>query len=759
MLEINRIPREMYPVFEEAGLPIDRIRIAMRLDMDADAVRCDHWLLVTDEEMVLLSGIRLIRPRRHRPGRTPHLTVVYQHLNDRRYPLSGCTRLSVEDLIGTSRLIASYENEDVLLSYLTASCRSNASRLVKCMEFVLRGEEIPEHLQKRDRAVCPKCGTPYPDPHRRVCPACSGKGKLIRRMLPFIMRYKFAVLLTLLTLILSSGLSVLSPYISSGFYYDQVLDEAGEFYGQLLLVIGIIAAVRVLSLLVNLLTGVISSSLSARIVYDLKKTIFSSIQRLSLSFFTNRQTGGLMTQVNGDANSIYWFFVDGLPYLLVNLTQCIAILIIMFTMQVSLTAVSMCVVPVVAMTFLALMRRMRKYHAKRYARRRSMNATLSDSLTGIRVVKAFAKEEAETERFNQRSRALADIEQKTSLFHNIAFPAASFILSLSSLIVWAFGGWMVIQGQLSYGLLLTFVSYVGMIYGPINFFVDMIYTATDCLNAMQRLFEVMDMTPDVKESDSPTPLPECRGEVCFENVSFSYEKNRKIIDGVSFTVAPGQMLGIVGHTGAGKSTLANLLIRLYDAGEGCIRIDGIDVRDLAFSDLRRHVAIVSQETYLFSGTVLENIRYARPDATYEEVLRAAHIAGAHDFISRMPDGYDTKVGFGHQDLSGGERQRISIARAVLRDPQILILDEATAAMDTETERKIQAAIERLTENRTTIVIAHRLSTLRNADRLIVIENGKMPESGTHAELIRQKGLYYKLYMLQMEALKSAGIQA
>jgi ATP-binding cassette subfamily B protein len=253
-------------------------------------------------------------------------------------------------------------------------------------------------------------------------------------------------------------------------------------------------------------------------------------------------------------------------------------------------------------------------------------------------------------------------------------------------------------------------------------------------------------------------LEKCEGRVEFSGVDFSYEKNRKVIDGVGFSVEPGEALGIVGHTGAGKSTLANLLIRLYDTESGEIKIDGVNVRDLAYEDLRRNVAIVSQETYLFMGTILDNIRYAKPEATEEEVIEAAKIAGAHDFIIGLPDAYSTMIGFGHKDLSGGERQRVSIARAILRDPKILILDEATAAMDTETERKIQTALERLSVGRTTITIAHRLSTLRDADKLIVIENGKVPEAGTHQELITKRGIYYNLYKLQMEAMKNIGIE-
>jgi ATP-binding cassette subfamily B protein len=274
---------------------------------------------------------------------------------------------------------------------------------------------------------------------------------------------------------------------------------------------------------------------------------------------------------------------------------------------------------------------------------------------------------------------------------------------------------------------------------------------------MQRLFEIKDSVPEVREAENPVSLTGVKGDVKFDDVVFSYEENRVVIDHISFEVPAGKTVGIVGKTGAGKSTLVNLLTRLYDVTEGGIYIDGINVKDISFKSLRENVAIVSQETYLFRGTIKENIRYARPDATDEEVMEAARIASAHQFIIKYPEGYETMVGLGGKDLSGGEKQRISIARAILRNPKILILDEATAAMDTQTERSIQAALDKLTKNRTTIIIAHRLSTLRNADNLIAIENGRVAESGTAEELLKQKGVYYRLYKLQAEALKTVGL--
>ena len=504
--------------------------------------------------------------------------------------------------------------------------------------------------------------------------------------------------------------------------------------------------------------SIVTTKIAAKLVYDLKKVIFGSIEKLSLSFFTNRQTGGLMTQVTRDANTIYWFFCDGVPYYLVNSVQVIVILIIMIIMNPLLTLLTVVTVPFIMISMKFLFERMDKFHAKRWTRSRQMNSILSDILSGMRVVKAFSKEKEETTRFDRSSRNLAEIEQETSVFGTVAFPSLGLLFYISNLIVLGCGGWMVIKGRMTYGTLLVFISYMNMVLSPLDSFLFMVYDFTDSLNAMSRLIEIMDAKPDVVEAENPVHLDNCRGSVEFRNVDFSYDKTRKVIDNVSFKVEAGEALGIVGHTGAGKSTLANLLIRLYDVTAGEIFIDGINVKDIAFDDLRRNVAIVSQETYLFAGTILDNIKYANPDASEAEVIEAAKIAGAHDFMMKLPDAYSTMIGFGHKDLSGGERQRVSIARAILRNPKILILDEATAAMDTETERKIQTALEKLSIGRTTIMIAHRLSTLRDADKLIVIENGKIPEAGTHLELLAKKGIYFNLYKLQLEAMKNIGIE-
>jgi ATP-binding cassette subfamily B protein len=379
---------------------------------------------------------------------------------------------------------------------------------------------------------------------------------------------------------------------------------------------------------------------------------------------------------------------------------------------------------------------------------------LSDSLSGIRVVRAFAQEGREVRRFGESSEALFESEYSAARLVNLLMPTLSVIIEFGQYPVWLVGGIMVVNGEMSFGRLMMFTGYLGMFYGPLQWLTNLADSVPRSLTAAERIFEVLDTEPEVADTENAVPLPHIQGDVEFRNVYFGYDRNKPILKDVSLHVRPGEMIGLVGKTGAGKSTFINLVCRFYDPQMGQVLIDGVDVRAVRLSDLRSQIGVVLQEPFLFSGTIAENIAYGKPDATPEEIMRAAKAANAHDFIMKFPDGYDTQVGERGGRLSGGERQRISIARAILHDPRILIFDEATSAVDTETEKQIQEAIERLVQNRTTFAIAHRLSTLRKADRIVVIDDGRIVEVGTHDELLDLRGHYWRLVQMQTDLTRA-----
>lgn len=760
MIHLQKTPTAVTEYFRARVGDFDKGVLLMRADLGADMVRKDVWVLLTEEKLYVAEGTVAIS---RDEGRKNTSSACFKESAFNSYDPNGFEDIKMEEQLSGGILTCKEQGEPLGLFNYTGVCKHDVRILRDALNELKREGAVDKDKLKTtvgELPFCPKCGRQYPDPKRRVCQFCVDKKRLVKKLSYFFIRYKGYMAMVILTIAFVTGVGLLVPQISSKMFYNDVLTDGGKYYGRIWFIVVLIFGVRLLQMLLNMLNAIIAARVSTRVNYDLKKTIYKAITRLSLSFFSSRQTGGLMTQINNDANTIYWFFCDGFPYLITNGLQLVGVIAIMVVANPILTLYTFVTVPVFFVLYRALFRLFSKLHAKRFSKQRSMNSLISDVLSGMRVVKTFAREDLEKKRFASRNEAAADADLEISVTSGKTFPFLGFLLQTGSFVVWAIGGRQVMEsaGGMKYGDLMAFVAYIGMVYSPINFFADVANWWTDCLNALQRLFEIQDASPDVAEKDGAVRLDEVKGDVEFENVSFAYDEGREVIKDVSFTVPAGSTLGIVGHTGAGKSTLANLLTRLYDPARGSIRIDGVDLKELSFAALRGNIAIVSQETYLFRGSLMDNIRYAKPDATEEEVIAAAKAASAHDFIIKYPDGYQTMVGFGKKELSGGEKQRISIARALLTDPKILILDEATAAMDTQTERQIQAALNTVTKGRTTIIIAHRLSTLRDADKLIVIEKGKVVESGTAAELLKQKGVYHRLYKLQAEALKTVGIE-
>lgn len=565
--------------------------------------------------------------------------------------------------------------------------------------------------------------------------------------------FKGAVFLILLTIVLSNVFAVLSPIFGSQMLYDDVLAENGKYYGKILMVVMLIVGINIAGMIMRIISGIITSKVVPVVTHRLRVKIFSSMQRLSLEFFTSKQTGSLMSRVDRDSQNIYWFFTDIVPYGLTNVVKIVGIAVIMLTISPLLSLGIILTISVIEIVQHQFYKSQRKLYRKYDVAMRSANSVLSDVMNGQRVVKAFAREDREIERYRVKNTDAFLINSRINSRIANTIPVIWTFYRIVNKLVFCLGAVLVIKGHILFGALSALISYTEMAMDPINFFTWIGDRWAKCMDAASRMFEIMDALPTVKEDEHPVHMENMRGDIELKNVSFEYEAGHPIIKNVSFKVQAGHMFGIVGKTGAGKSTIINLMARLYDVTGGEITIDGVPIRKIAFDDLRRNIGIVSQETYLFIGSIADNIRYANPDAAMEEVIEAAKSANAHEFITKLPEGYNTKVGEGGISLSGGEKQRISIARAIIQKPNILILDEATASMDTRTERKIQAAIDNLKQGRTIISIAHRLSTLRDADMLCVIENGELKEMGTHDKLIKEKGKYFELYKLQSEALQ------
>jgi ATP-binding cassette subfamily B protein len=461
-----------------------------------------------------------------------------------------------------------------------------------------------------------------------------------------------------------------------------------------------------------------------------------------------------MTRVLSDSERVRDFFIDGLPMIFVHGITIIVTFVVMYRLNWQMALIACILLPLLVFMTVKLRPGLWTLSGKRHRAEKAVTGKANDNLTGARVVKAFGQEESEIERFMHPNQKLREAEINIVKLRNRFAILYNLVMEISSIWIWIVGVFFVLKtDKIDLGVLITFVGYVMQLNGPMNFFAWVFRMWSDSINSAERLFEIIDAIPEIREKDNPVKLDKPRGEIELDGVTFGYQIGRPVLKNINLKVREGELLGIVGRSGAGKSTLVNLISRLYDVNEGSIKIDGTDVKDLALQDLRKNVAMVSQDTYIFMGSVAKNIAYGNENASRADIIRAAKLASAHDFISKLPDGYDTIIGASGKDLSGGEKQRISIARAILADPKILILDEATASVDTETEKAIQNSLKLLVKGRTTLSIAHRLSTLRDADRLIVIDGGRIVEEGTEEELSKlENGIFRNLSELQNKSL-------
>jgi len=692
------------------------------------------------------------------------------------YPLEGISTIRLHRMLATNYIYAVRDGIEEKLCAFTNTYIEQMNTFIKAYK-VMRNEEdtsVAEDMARKaseeeSEKYCPVCGTMYPDAERKMCPKCMNKKSVFFRTMKYFMRYKWRFMALFLCYIAAAAISLVWPYLSGSVLYDEVLalnDDflakyglAGKYATALLILVMIMVVSKIIQQIISMLQMTFMAQIVAKVVRDIKQDVFSSMGRLSINFFTSKQTGSLMTRVLSDADRVTGFYLDGFPYIFIHGFTIIVSFVVMFNLNWKMALVSCVLLPLLVFLSVKLRPKLWSLFGRRHRAERAVNGKVNDNLTGARVVKAFGQQEAEIDRFEKPNSRLKRAEIRIVKYNNRFTILYNFVQEISSIWVWIIGVFMILKTkEMELGVLVTFVGYVAQLNGPMNFFAMVFHMWTDSINSAQRMYEIMDAVPEIVEADNPVRLDNPRGEIELKNVTFGYDVNKPVLKDISLKIKEGEMLGVVGRSGAGKTTLVNLISRLYDTNEGEIYIDGENVKNIALNDLRRNVAMVSQDTYIFMGTVAENIAYANPEATKEDVIKAAMLASAHEFICNMPDGYDTVIGASGKDLSGGEKQRISIARAILANPKILILDEATASVDTATEKAIQQSINYLIKGRTTISIAHRLSTLRDADSLVVIDGGRITERGTAKELMELKGTYYTLMELQTKALALRGLE-
>ena len=496
------------------------------------------------------------------------------------------------------------------------------------------------------------------------------------------------------------------------------------------------------------LTQYLLAQIGQRIVLDLRTQLHDHLQRLSLRFYEGQRTGEILSRAMGDVDAVESSLLGPLVELVDDFSGIAGVLTFAATMDWRLTGMVMGVVPILAVVVYYVGRKIRESFRTVRQKVADLTAVLHDGIAGIRVVRGFAREPLEAKRFGEVAWETYDWNVRVAKLLGATRPAMRLLTACGAAVVILYGGWQVVEGRMSPGDLTAFFGYLRMLYRPI-FGLGRTYSMIQrSLAAAERVFELLDMEPDVVDAPDALELTQVRGRVEFRNVSFSYDDKLPVLHNVSLAARPGEMIAIVGPSGAGKSTLVNLIPRFYEVDDGSVMVDGRDIRKLKQRSLRRHIGMVLQETFLFNTTVRENIAYGKLDATDDEIVAAAKAANAHDFLMALPEGYETQIGERGVKLSGGERQRIAIARAILSDPRILILDEATSSVDSETEILIQQAIDRLVAERTTFCIAHRLSTVQNADRILVLDEGRVVEEGSHEELMMHGGLYQRLYETQ-----------
>ncbi|MEH0167949.1 ABC transporter ATP-binding protein [Roseateles microcysteis] len=643
------------------------------------------------------------------------------------------------------------------------------------LQMNLQAQRWQEQFERRDEGArdaaedvefCPSCKAPLP-PESEECPTCARELHtppstwVLLRLWRFARPYQGQLALGFALMLGSTGATLVAPYLSMPLM-DKVLIpfQNGQQIDPWLvgMYLGGLFGAGLVSWLLGWAKTYILALVSERIAADLRTATFEHLLSLSLEYFGSKRTGDLMSRIGSETDRISVFLSLHALDFITDVLMLGMTALILFSINPWLALATLLPLPFIAWMIHLVRDRLRTGFEKIDRVWGEVTSVLADTIPGVRVVKAFAQEKREAQRFRAANAHNLAVNDKLNKTWSLFSPTVSLLTEIGLLVVWAFGISLVAKGDITVGVLTAFIAYIGRFYGRMDSMSRIVSVTQKAAAGAKRIFDILDHQSNVPEPANPVKLPKIEGGIQIDDIGFRYG-NRAVIRGLSLEIKPGEMIGLVGHSGSGKSTLVNLICRFYDVTEGGIRVDGVDLRRIGVADFRRHIGLVLQEPFLFFGTIAENIAYGKPEATREEIVAAARAAHAHEFILRLPQGYDSLVGERGQGLSGGERQRISIARALLINPRILILDEATSSVDTETEKEIQRALDNLVKGRTTIAIAHRLSTLRKADRLVVMDRGQVVEVGPHDELMDKKGAYWRLYEAQARRVDAEDAEA
>ena len=675
------------------------------------------------------------------------------------WPLRAGMRLRISDQSGLGQLDLMDERGRQALWRFTLKVNLQAQRFEEAFNHRDQGQDV----QADEAQLCPSCQAVLPEGSEE-CPSCQRELHtppstwVLLRLWRFARPYQGQLLLGFLLMMGATGATLVSPYLTMPLM-DKVLIpfQNGQQIdpGLVAMYLSGLLGAALVSWVLGWAKTYILALVSERIAADLRTATFEHLLGLSLEYFGSKRTGDLMSRIGSETDRISVFLSLHALDFITDVLMLVMTALILFSINPWLALATLLPLPFIAWMIHLVRDRLRTGFEKIDRVWGEVTSVLADTIPGIRVVKAFAQERREAQRFKDANAHNLAVNDKLNKTWSLFSPTVALLTEIGLLVVWAFGISLIAGGQITVGTLTAFIAYIGRFYGRLDSMSRIVSVTQKAAAGAKRIFDILDHQSNVPEPSNPVQLASVQGGITLQDIGFRYG-NRSVIRGLNLEIKPGEMIGLVGHSGSGKSTLVNLICRFYDVTEGAIKVDGVDLRRFRLADFRRHIGLVLQEPFLFFGTIAENIAYGKPGATREEIVAAARAAHAHEFILRLPQGYDSLVGERGQGLSGGERQRISIARALLIDPRILIMDEATSAVDTETEKEIQKALDNLVRGRTTIAIAHRLSTLRKADRLVVMDRGEIVEVGPHDELIEKQGAYWRLWEAQARRVEAEG---